>query len=123
MKITRLDNDILFIGYSGAITLKEGILNMDVMEKRMRELALNKKVIAIILDIRNTVWENQETHNTLSALSRKKFNPSKFNFTIYTAIVNSSFESLAFENEHWFYTETDAIKWLTMKMANFKETA
>lgn len=120
MKITTLNNNILFIDYSGVITHKQGILNMEIIEKSIRELALSKKTAALVFDIRNTIWENQETHNTLSAVSRKKFNASNFGFTIYTAIVNNSYEHLAFENEHWFYDKTSAIKWLQIKIQDIK---
>jgi hypothetical protein len=116
MKISYLHiEDILFIDYSGIITLENGISNMDIIENEIRNLSLNKAKIKLLFDIRNTLWESIETHNTLSAISRKKFNQQNFESTIYTAILNKELSSPTFENEHWFCNKEDAIKWLIEK--------
>lgn len=116
MKISYLhDEDILFIDYSGIITIGNGISNMDIIEREFRNISLNKAKVKLIFDIRDTIWESSETHNTLSAISRKKFNQQNFEFTIYTAILNKEFNSPTFENEHWFCNMEDAITWLVEK--------
>ena len=116
MKISYLHNEeILFIDYSGIITIENGISNMDIIEKEIRNISLNKAKIKLLFDLRDTIWESLEAHNTLSAISRKKFNQQNFEFAIFTAILNKEFNSPAFENEHWFCKKEDAITWLVEK--------
>ncbi len=117
MEISYLhNNDILFIDYSGVITIENGITNMDLIENEIRNISLNKANINLLFDIRDTIWENSETHNTLSNISRKKFNQQNFEFNIFTAILNNEFISPTFENEHWFCNKEDAITWLLEKV-------
>lgn len=116
MKISYLHKeDIIFIDYSGFITIENGVSNMDIIEKEIRRLSLNKDKIKLLFDTRNTIWENIETHNTLSAISRKKFDQQNFEFKIYTAILNKEFDGSSFEQEHWFCNKKDAIAWLVEK--------
>jgi hypothetical protein len=106
------DFDIYVIDYSGTITLDKGLSNMDLIEKEIRELSFNKNCIKIILDVRNTIWENRETHDVLSKVARNIFNPNNFDCMMYSAILNDEIEGPAIENEQWFVQEEDAIKWL-----------
>jgi hypothetical protein len=107
--------DIYVIDYAGTITFDKGLSNMDIIENKLRELSLNRVCLKIIFDLSNTIWENRETHDALSKIARKIFNPHNFDFVIYTAIVNNEIVGPAFENEHWFINKDDAIKWLAEK--------
>lgn len=107
------DSDIFIIDYAGTINLKTGLFNMKIIECKLCNLAANRKYLKIIFDIRNTFWENRETHDTLSKMARKIFRPDNFNAFIQIAILNNEIEGSSFENEHWFINEKDAIQWLT----------
>jgi len=116
MKFLHLkDNDVFLIDYSGKISFYEGISNMILIEKEIRKISLNTDCLKLIFDLRNTVWENMQTHNALSAIARKSFDPYNFNFVIYIAILNNEYNAATFENEHWFIEKEDAIKWLAQK--------
>jgi hypothetical protein len=106
------DKNIFIIDYSGTITYEDGISNMDIIEKEIRKRSIKDRSLKLIFDFRNTVWENRETHDTLSVIARKIFNPQKFGFLIYTAILNNEIEGQPFEHEHWFIHKEDAVKWL-----------
>lgn len=105
--------DIYVLDYAGTITLDKGLTNMDIIENELRELSINRASLKIIFDVRNTIWENRETHDALSKIARKIFNPGNFDFVIYTAILNNEIAGPTFENEHWFTNKDEAIKWLT----------
>jgi hypothetical protein len=107
--------DIYVIDYAGTITLDKGLSNMDIIEKKLREWSFNKVCLKIIFDLSNTIWDNRETHDALSKIARKIFNPQHFDFVIYTAILNNEIDGPTFENEHWFVNKDDAIKWLVEK--------
>lgn len=107
--------DVYVIDYAGTITFDNGLANMDIIENELRELSLNRVCLKIIFDLRETIWENRETHDALSKIARKIFNPRNFDFVIYTAILNNEIVGQTFENEHWFTDKDDAIKWLVEK--------
>lgn len=106
---------IYFIDYAGIITFDKGLSNMDIIEDELRKLSFNRDCLKIIFDLSNTVWENRETHDALSKIARKIFNPHNFDSVIYTAILNNEIDGPTFENEHWFVNKDDAIKWLVEK--------
>lgn len=113
MKFSHLNNDdILVIDYSGTITLDKGLSNMKIIEDEIQTLSSNVDCLKIIFDVRNTIWENMETHNTLSKIAREIFNPHNLNLMVYTAILNNEISGPTFENEHWFVEKEEAIKWL-----------
>lgn len=113
---TKKGSDIFIIDYAGTITLDKGLSNMDLIENKIRKLSLNRDCIRLIFDIRNTIWENMETHNKLSKISRKIFHPDNFDLRIYAAILNNEITGLTFDNEHWFVKIEEAIKWLEQKI-------
>ena len=116
MKISYLHNEgILFIDYSGIITIENGISNIDLIEKEIRNRSLNTIKIRILFDTRETIWDSIETHNALSVIARKKFDSQNTGLTIYTAILNSKLNGQTFENEQWFCNKSDAVKWLVEK--------
>lgn len=109
------DCDIYVIDYTGTITFDIGLANMAIIENELRELSINKVSLKVIFDLSNTIWENRETHDSLSKIARKIFDPHNFDFVIYTAILNNEIVGPTFENEHWFVNKDEAIKWLVEK--------
>ena len=117
IKISYLnDFDIYVFDYAGTITFDKGLSNMDIIENELRKLSFNRDCLKIIFDLSNTIWENRETHDALSKIARKIFNPYNFDFVIYTAIINNEIDGSTFENEYWFVNKDDAINWLVEKI-------
>ncbi len=109
------DCDIHVIDYAGTISFDDALSNMEMIEKAIRKSAADKNNIKVILDLRNTIWENKETHDALSRIARKIFNSDNFDFAVYLAVLNNKIEGPAFENEYWFVQKEDAIRWLAQK--------
>ncbi len=109
------DFDIYVIDYTGTITFDKGLSNMEIIENELRELSINRGCLKMIFDLSNTIWENRETHDSLSIIARKIFDPHNFDFVIYAAILNNEIDGPTFENEHWFVNKDEAIKWLVEK--------
>jgi hypothetical protein len=74
--------DIYVIDYAGTITFNKGLTNMGIIENELRELSFNKVCLKILFDLSNTIWENRETHDALSKIARKIFNPRNFDFLV-----------------------------------------
>lgn len=109
------DYDVFFIDYSGKLTFEKGFANMNFIKNTIHKLLINENKIKLIIDLRNTVWENSETHYSLSKLARKIFDYTIYGTTINVAILNREITGLTFENEHWFTQKDDAVKWLKQK--------
>ncbi|HPI19938.1 MAG TPA: hypothetical protein PKY56_06155 [Candidatus Kapabacteria bacterium] len=106
--------DIFEIDYSGLITYENAFPNMVLIETKFQELSVNKNCLKIIIDFRNTTWENQEVHDELSKIARKKYNNINYK-NLYVAVLNKEYDSQTFANEHWFTQMEDAINWLIQK--------
>jgi len=106
--------DIFEIDYSGLITFENAFPDMVLIETKFQELSVNKSCLKIIIDFRNTIWENQEVHDELSRIARKKFNNINYK-NLYVAVLNNEYNSQTFANEHWFTQMEDAINWLIQK--------
>lgn len=104
--------DIYLLDYAGRITLETGLSNIQKIQSEIRRLPLHKNRLRLIFDIRRTIWETTETHDSLSRIARQTFHPDNFEFTVYTAVLNNEIHGSAFENEHWFTQEEQAIQWL-----------
>jgi hypothetical protein len=109
------DLDIYSIDYTGTISFDKGLSNMEIIRNELQNLSINRDCLKILFDFSNTIWENRETHDSLSKIARKVFAPHNFDFIIYTAILNNEIEGPTFENEHWFVEKNEAIKWLVEK--------
>jgi hypothetical protein len=107
------DYGIYVIDYSGRISLANGLSNMDYIEKAILKLPRTEGCVKIIFDVRNTMWESREVHDTLSKVARKIFCSDNLGFVIYAAILNNEIDGSATDFEHWFVQKEDAIKWLT----------
>ena len=66
--------DIFEIDYSGLITFENAFSDMVQLETKFQELSVNKNCLKIIIDFRNTIWENLDVHFELSRIARKKYN-------------------------------------------------
>ncbi len=108
--------DIYYFDYTGIISIEKGLSNMDKIKDKLLELSVNRTCLRILFDLSNTIWESRETHDALSKIARTIFNPTCFDCVIYTAILNTEIEGITFENERWFLTKNDAIKWLVEKI-------
>jgi len=116
MEIYSLKNtEIFIIDLSGTSSLSRGLLNIGIIEKKIKDLSINRRNLKLIIDFRNTTWENKETHDALSKTARIVFNPQNFSIPIFVAILNNEITGSSFENEQWFTGKEEAIEWLVKR--------
>jgi hypothetical protein len=116
MKCSHLkDIDVYIIDYSGMITYEKGLSNMSLIEKKIRKLSLHNAFLKLLCDMRNTRWENRETHDRLSAIARKMFSRGHPGFMMRIAILHDELEIPEFGNERWFVDKEEALRWLAQK--------
>jgi len=66
----------------------------------------------MLIDFRQTAWDCEETHRALSHATRERFALTPANTGIRVAIVNQRWGGRVADNEHWFLTRDDALRWL-----------
>jgi hypothetical protein len=106
------DIGVHHIDYSGEIDLAEGLSRMEKLDKVFSGSTSSGSTLKILLDFRNTVWNSQQTHDTLAKIARQKFGVESQNSSRYIAIVNNRYDGTSFENERWFTSKEEALNWL-----------
>lgn len=109
------EKEVYIIDYSGFIDLEEGLLRMEELEKYFSLYYSNRDTLKLLFDVRNTIWQSIETHNTLAKIARQKFTKEQNNKRMYTAILNNHYNIPSFENENWFTNKEEALEWLAQK--------
>jgi hypothetical protein len=69
-------------------------------------------VAKLLIDFRNTVWEDEDVHTELSRITRAQFGLNPGNLKMRAAIVNARWDGQVSDNEHWFLSDTAAMQWL-----------
>jgi hypothetical protein len=98
--------------YSGVMDLDMGLSRMEQVEKIFSSHISGGKPLKVLIDFRNTDWENMQTHDALAKIAREKFSAKSHYTHFYTAIVNNQYDGPSFENEHWFTRKDEALYWL-----------
>lgn len=105
------DTGIHELDYSGKIDLAEGLVRMEQLEKSFSSCA-SGTTLKILLDVRNTIWEDVQTHDTLAKIARQKFDTEPKGVRRYVAVLNNQYQGQTFENERWFINKSEALEWL-----------
>ncbi len=106
------DLDIHWIDCGGRVDLETGLARLKLLESELAARPLQGDRRKLLIDFRGTVWDSEDTHRQLSTITRRDFGLNAENTALRAAIVNERWSGALSDNEHWFFTEVEALAWL-----------
>lgn len=112
------DSDVHVLDCGGKVNLETGVQRLRALERELTALRNTARpprngVVKLLIDFRETVWEDESVHMELSRLTRTEFGLNPGNSGIRAAIVNAHWSGEVAHNERWFLCEAAALQWLT----------
>lgn len=109
---------IHILSYRGTIDLALGRSSMDHLQSHLESLASDPQPIALLLDLRETLWESNQTHDTLSWESRHRFSQPLHGAPRRLAVLNNQYDQILSPLEGWFTDPKAARSWLLHNSPN-----
>jgi hypothetical protein len=106
------DADVHSVDCGGEVNLETGLARLRVLERELAARQPRDGVAKLLIDFRNTIWEDESVHMELSRITRTEFGLNPANSSIRAAILNTRWSGQASDNEHWFLSEAAALQWL-----------
>jgi hypothetical protein len=106
------DSDVHVVDCGGTVSLETGVSRLRELERELEARPPRDGVAKLLIDFRNTVWEDENIHMQLSRIIRTEFGLNPDNAAIRAAIVNSRCDGQVSDNEYWFLSEIAALRWL-----------
>lgn len=111
------DSDVHIVDCSGKVTLETGMARLRGLDVKLAVRQPRDGVAKLLIDFRNTVWEDDNVHMELSRITRTEFGLNPGNSSIRAAIVNTRWGGQVSDNEHWFLSDAAAMQWLCSRGA------
>jgi len=105
-------SDVHIVDCGGKVSLETGMARLRVLERELAARPPRGGVSKLLIDFRNTVFEDESVHMELSRITRTEFGLNPENSGIRAAIVNNRREGPVSDNEHWFLSDVSALQWL-----------
>lgn len=106
------DHDVHVIDCAGQVDLEVGLARLRLLAAELELRPMIHGHRRLLIDVRHTVWDSEDTHRQLSIVTRRDFGLNAANQSLRAAIVNVEREGPASDNEHWFKDEAAAVAWL-----------
>lgn len=107
-----LTADVHVLDCGGTVSLEIGIARLRVLARELRARPPRDGIAKLLIDFRNTVFEDENAHMELSRLTRTEFGLNPSNEGIRAAIVHTRARGQGSGNERWFRSDADAMRWL-----------
>jgi hypothetical protein len=109
------DSDVHVVDCSGRVDLKIGLARLNALVREFGLRPIQGGQRKVLIDFRATVWESEEVHMQLSRITRRDLGFGPENTATRMAILNNQWSGSVSDNEHWFLTDSDALKWLCLR--------
>ena len=96
----------------GTVNLETGMTRLRELQRELRARQPRDGVAKLLIDFRNTIWEDENVHMELSRITRTEFGLNPGNSSIRAAIVNTRCDGQVSDNEYWFLSDIAALQWL-----------
>jgi hypothetical protein len=83
-----------------------------LLERELTARRPQDGVSKLLIDFRNTVWEDEKVHRELSRITRTEFGLNPSHAGVRAAIVNTRWIGQISVNERWFLSDAIAMQWL-----------
>ncbi len=105
------DSDIIELNYNLRITMSIGLERLRVFEEFLDSLTPQSRYIKILLDFTGITFDCEDTHLTLSKMSRELIARYTKGIVIF-ANLQTVYDNPLSEYEQWFTSRDAAINWL-----------
>lgn len=106
------NTDVHVVDCGGNVTLEIGLARLRVLAEELRARPPRDGTAKLLIDFRNTVFEDENVHRKLSEITRTEFGLNPSNKGIRAALIHARSRGQVSENEHWFLSDADAMQWL-----------
>jgi hypothetical protein len=106
------DSDVHIVDCGGKVTLETGLARLRGLERELAARPPRDGITKLLIDFRNTVWEDESVHMKLAGITRTEFGLAPGNSSIRAAIVNTRWGGHVSDNERWFLSDAAAMQWL-----------
>lgn len=106
------ESDVHVIDCAGRVDLELGLARLKALAIELEARPARGARRRLLIDLRNTVWENEGVHRQLSLATRRDFGLNPQNAGLRVAILNHRWQGAIAENEHWFLDDVAALDWL-----------
>ena len=114
------DSDVHIVDCGGKVTLETGMARLRGLERELAARQPRDGVARLLIDFRNTIWEDENVHMELSRVTRTEFGLNSGSSSIRAAIINTRWGGQVSDNEHWFLSDAAAMQWLCSRGAGEK---
>ena len=105
------DSDVHIVDCGGTVNLETGMTRLRELQRELRARQSRDGVAKLLIDFRNTIWEDENVHMELSRITRTEFGLNPGNSSIRAAIVNTRCDGQVSDNEYWFLSDIAALQW------------
>lgn len=102
------NRDFYYLDYRLAIDMEIGLKRLEIIKSYFE--GRSKDNVKVVMNARGFTYDREETHLTMSKLSREYFSKDFPNLKL--AIINDKYESQVNLIEKWFTKKEPAISWL-----------
>ena len=106
------DSDVHVADCSGTVTLAVGVERVRALKRALSQRPPRSGIFRLLLDFRETTWADASVHGELSRITREELGLGPDNASMRLALVNERWAGPVAENEHWFVSVEDAMRWL-----------
>lgn len=115
--------DVHIVDCAGRVNLETGLVRLRVLALELQARQPRDGVAKLLIDFRETEWEDETVHMELSRITRTEFGLNPDNSRIRAAIVNTRWSGQVASNERWFLSEAAAMQWLCRSETGEEGTA
>jgi hypothetical protein len=107
-----VEHDVHVFDCAGRVDLATGLERLKVLERELAARPLRGAHRKLLIDFRGTEWDSEDTHRELSTITRRDFGLNAENTALRAALLNQRWSGAISHNEHWFFTQEEALTWL-----------
>lgn len=104
--------DVHVFDCGGRVTVEIGVTRLHMLAEGLRARPPHDGTAKLLIDFRNTVFEDENVHRELSKITRTEFGLNPDNKGIRAAFIHTRARGQVSENERWFLSDADALQWL-----------
>jgi hypothetical protein len=107
------EKDVHLVDCAGHVDVELGLSRLDTLERALAAYPPKDGVRRLLVDVRKTTFVSEQAHLELSRKTRARFDLNPDNVKVRVAFVLEGHTASIADNEHWFDSTDDALRWLS----------